>query len=163
MHQYVTQLAKQLFLTSDMIRLNKRVAVGTFLPMMDINGKYMPASNALGQQIQESFVTLATQAGMSVIEFKATTAIKIQENQDIMLSRKVSEINSRIKADYYLTGTYSTLEQSITVNVRLIDVNTQKVIAAATDFIPTNVMWSQPKVSQPQVTMKDNRFYRGPF
>jgi TolB-like protein len=154
-HHYVEQLTKQLLLTAKPIDLTQSVAVGTFLPTESINGKDMPTANILGQQIQESFVTLATQAGLNVIEFKTAKAIKIQQNQDLMLSRQVSEINSYIKADYYLTGTYTTQQQSIVINARLIETSSQRVIAAATDFIPSNVMWAQGKVM-----MKDKSIFR---
>ena len=85
-HHYVAVLAKQLFFTAKPIYMEKSVAVGTFLPTESIDGKNMPSTNELGQQIQESLVTLATQAGLNVIEFKTASAIKIQHNQDLMLS-----------------------------------------------------------------------------
>ena len=157
-HHYVQQLTKQLLLTAKPIDLEQTVAVGTFLPTENINGKNMPTANILGQQIQESFVTLVTQAGLNVIEFKTAKAIKIQENQDLMLSRQVSEINSYIKADYYLTGTYTSQQQNIAVNARLIETSSQRVIAAATDFMPSNVMWAQGKVM-----MKDKSIYRSAY
>ena len=160
-HYYVEQLARQLFQTSKDIKLNQSVAVGTFLPITDLEGKNLPSSNILGQQIQESLVTLATQAGLNVVEFKTSKAIKIHKNQDVMLSRNVSEIDANIKADYYLTGTYYTQEQNIIVNVRLIEVATHNVIAAATDLIPINVTWSQLQMSQPKVTINNNNHYHG--
>lgn len=154
-HHYVEQLAKQLLFTAKPINLTQSVAVGTFLPIESINGNNMPGANVLGQQIQESFVTLATQAGLNVIEFKTAKAIKIQQNQDLMLSRQISEINPYVRADYYLTGTYTAQQKNIAINARLIEASSQKVIAAATDFIPANVMWAQGKV-----IMKDKSIYR---
>ncbi len=139
-HFYVEQMAKQLLLTSQSIRVNQSVAVGTFLPIAELGGKSAPPSNLLGQQIQESFVTLATQAGLNVVEFKTAKAIKMQKNQDVMLSRSVSEINASINADYYLTGTYSYQTQGVVANVRLIEVSTSNVVAAATDLIPAYVV-----------------------
>ncbi|MFT5311894.1 MAG: TolB-like protein [Paraglaciecola sp.] len=154
-HHYVEQLTRQLLLTAQGINLKQTVAVGTFLPTQSINGKNMPTTNVLGQQIQESFVTLATQAGLNVIEFKTAKAIKIQHNQDLMLSRQISEINPYIQADYYLTGTYTAQQDNLAINARLIETSSQRVIAAATDFIPSNVMWAQGKVM-----MQDNSIYR---
>lgn len=161
-HHYVEQLARQLFLTSRAIKLNQSVAVGTFLPMADLGGKKVPYANTpytnvIGQQVQESFVTLATQAGMNVIEFKTTRAIKIQKDQDVMLSRRVSDLNENIAADYYLTGTYSFQERGVVVNVRLIEVDTSNVVAAATDIIPTYVVWRLSGSHQPNVTLVENK------
>lgn len=154
-HQYVELLSKQLLLTAKPINLTQSIAVGTFLPTENIGGKNMPSTNLLGQQIQESFITLATQAGLNVVEYKTAKAIKIQQNQDLMLSRKVSEINPYVQADYYLTGTYTAEQEKIAINARLIETSNQRVIAAATDFIPSNVMWEQDRI-----IMKDDKIYR---
>lgn len=155
-HFYVSQLAEQLLLTSADIKMDKSIAIGTILPSEEIGGKKVPSINPMGHQIQESFVTLLTQAGLKVIEFKMSTAIKIQDNRDFMLTRKVSELNATVKADYYLTGTYVEQENDLAINVRLIDVASQEVLAAATDFIPNNAMW-QPHRS----ALKNNLIVRG--
>jgi len=160
-HYYVEQLTRQLFLTSQAIKLNQSVAVGTFLPIEALGGKKAPLSNVLGQQIQESFVTLVAQAGLNVVEFKATKAIKIQKNQDVMLSRKVSELNARFKADYYLTGTYSVQRRNVVVNARLIEVATSNIVAAATDNIPMSLVWAQLNMSQSKNKMNSNSIYIG--
>ena len=157
-HYYVEQLARQLFLTSQAIKLNQSVAVGTFLPITDLGGKHAPLSNALGQQIQESLVTLAAQAGLNVIEFKTTKAIKIQKNQDVMLSRQVNELNPHFDTDYYLTGTYYTQNQNVVVNVRLIEVATSNVIAAATDFMPASIISSQPGMARANATTTSSMY-----
>jgi TolB-like protein len=146
-HYYVTRLAQQLFDTSSNIDLNKSIAVGTILPVQHTSGKKLPVYGAYGLQIQESLMTLATQAGLQVIDFKAMPMIKVGENYDMMLSRELAELNSVVKADYYLTGTYSEQENSLVVNIRLVDIRSTKILAAATDYIPVNTMWSRSKVS----------------
>ncbi|MGJ8691256.1 MAG: FlgO family outer membrane protein [Thalassotalea sp.] len=155
-HFYAERLAKQFFVTSENININKTIAVGTFLPIEHLSGNTLPQADAVAHQLQESFVTIATQVGLSVIEFKAMSNIKIKNNQDIMLSRQADELSLAVAADYYLTGTYTHQHNSLVVNVRLIELPTRKVIAAATDHIPTNVMKSQSTV-----TMKNNQLYRG--
>ncbi|WP_233269093.1 FlgO family outer membrane protein [Paraglaciecola sp. L1A13] len=157
-HHYVALLAKQLFFTAKPIYMEKSVAVGTFLPTESMDGKNVPSTNELGQQIQESFVTLATQAGLNVVEFKTATAIKIQHNQDLMLSRQINEINANVQTDYYLTGTYSLQQKNIAINARLIEASSQKVIAAATEVFPSNAMWEQEKIM-----LKNNGLYRNAY
>lgn len=145
LHGYVENLAEQLFFTAQRIHRNKSIAVGTFLPIDTLGGKKLPAQNSLGQQIQESLLTLSTQAGLEVIEFKSTKAIKLRKNQDIMLSRKVSELNAdKVGTDYYLTGTYTPHSQGVIVNARLIEVATNGVVAAATGVIPTYAIGQFP-------------------
>lgn len=154
-HQHITRLGNKLFSSSKSIELDQQVAVGTFLPINQIGGSELPVENVLGQQIQESFVTVGTQAGLRIVEFKTMPAIKFQDGYDLMLSRNIAELNASVDAKYYITGTFAEQTDSFVINARIIDLTNQSVVAAATDFIPTNVMTSQHKIS-----MKNNLLYR---
>lgn len=140
LHQHVSQLARQLFSSSSRLQFNETIAVGSFLPVEDLAGKNIPPSSTLGQQIQESLVTLSAQAGMNVIEFKTTNTLKLEPHLDIMLSRDLQKINKDITIDFFLTGTYAFSQAGLVVNARLIDVSSSSVIAAATDIIPAYVV-----------------------
>jgi TolB-like protein len=125
---------------------------------MHANGESLPSHLALGLQIQESLMTFATQAGLKVIEYKTMPNIKISEQSDKMLSRQVNELSPTISADYFLTGTYTLQENNTMVNIRLIQVPENIVLAAATDYVPNDVMWSNSKIS-----MKHNQIYRSAY
>jgi TolB-like protein len=125
---------------------------------MHANGESLPSHLALGLQIQESLMTFATQAGLKVIEYKTMPNIKISDQADKMLSRQVNELNPRIAADYFLTGTYTLQETNTIVNIRLIQVPENIVLAAATDYVPNDAMWSASKIS-----MKHNQIYRNAY
>jgi TolB-like protein len=84
--------------------------------------------------------------------------IKVGENYDIMHSRELTELDTQVQADYYLTGTYSEQENSLVVNIRLVDIPSKKILAAATDYIPVNTMWSRTKVN-----VRDNIIYRSEY
>lgn len=158
MHFYIEQLMRQLLTTANDIDFQKSIAVGTILPSDLKSGKSLPSNTQFGLQIQESLLTLATQAGLSVIEYKTMPSIKIGQQYDAMLSRDIEKLNTQVKADYFLTGTYTMMEQSTMVNLRLIEVPSNKVIAAATDYIPADVMWSKTKIN-----LKDGQIYRGSY
>jgi len=111
-----------------------------------------------GIQIQESFATFATQAGLNIVEFKTLPRVKVTKMADIMMSRAVDELDPRINADYMITGTYMQQQSSLVVNVRLIRVFDKTIIAAATDYLPIDSMWSHSKVQ-----MKNNQIYRGEY
>lgn len=155
-HYYVERLAEQFFITTNHIDTNKTVAIGTFLPINQLNGNTLPNAEPIAHQIQESFVTIATQVGLNVLEFKTMKHLKIKNNQDIMLSRQVDDLNTRIEADYFLTGNYIEHKNQLVVNARLIALPSRKVIAAATDYIPKNVM-----TTKSAVVLKNNQLYRG--
>jgi TolB-like protein len=158
LHRHVEKLVRQLLSTSQLIDKTNTVAVGTILPTIHSNGESLPSHLALGLQIQESLMTFATQAGLKVIEYKTMPNIKISKQSDKMLSRQVNELNPTISADYFLTGTYTLQESSTIVNIRLIQIPENIVLAAATDYVPNDVMWSSSKV-----TLKNNQIYRNGY
>jgi TolB-like protein len=158
LHRHVEKLVRQLLSTSQLIDKTNTVAVGTILPTTHSNGESLPSHLALGLQIQESLMTFATQAGFKVIEYKTMPNIKISKQSDKMLSRQVNELNPTISADYFLTGTYTLQESSTIVNIRLIQIPENIVLAAATDYVPNDVMWSSSKV-----TLKNNQIYRNGY
>lgn len=154
-HQNVARLANKLFSTAASIDLSQSVAVGTFLPIHLTNSPNLTEQNFIGLQIQESFITLAAQAGLNIVEFKTASAIKITSNADVMLSRNTNDLQADVNAQYFLTGTYSEHDNKLMVNARIIELTSQRVIAAATDYIAT------PSLSNKQkVTMKNNMLYR---
>jgi TolB-like protein len=158
LHMHVEKLTRQLLSTSQFIDTNNTVAVGTILPTMVSNGEPLPTHRALGMQIQESLMTFATQAGLKVLEYKTMPNIKISEGADQMLSRQVSELSPSIAVDYFLTGTYTLQENTTMVNIRLIQVPENIVLAAATDYVPNDAMWSASKVN-----VKHNQIYRNGY
>lgn len=136
-HFYVSELARQLFgdkkyaFSSDDL-----VAVGSFLPVDDLKGDQVPASSNFGLQLQESLITLATQQGLSVVEYKTVNQLNMGPRFDVMLSRDLKRIRKEFEVNYFLTGTYSYEGDAYLVNARLIDVKTRSVVAAATDLVP---------------------------
>jgi TolB-like protein len=158
LHKHVERLARQLLSTSQFIDTTNTIAVGTILPTMSSSGEPLPAHSALGLQIQESLITFATQAGLKVLEYKTMPNIKISLQADKMLSRQVDELNPTISADYFLTGTYTLQENNTMVNIRLIQIPENVVLAAATDYVPNDVMWSASKVN-----IKHNQIYRNSY
>lgn len=158
LHKHVEKLARQLLSTSQIIDNVGTVAVGTILPAMTNNGEPLPQERALGIQIQESLMTFATQAGLQVVEYKTMPTIKITSAADRMLSRDVKDLNQNISADYFLTGTYTSQENSTIINIRLVQLPDNIVLAAATDYIPNDTMWSNSKV-----TLKNNQIYRSAY
>lgn len=158
LHGHVEKIVRQLLSTSQPFDTSGNIAVGTILPTKHNNGQQLPAHASLGLQIQESVMTFVTQAGLNVVEYKAMPSIKIKKQADEMLSRDIKELAESISADYFLTGTYTLQESSTLVNIRLIKVPENTVLAAATDYVPNDAMWSATKV-----TIKNNQIYRNGY
>lgn len=154
-HQNVTNLANKLFSNAINFKLSQSVAVGTFLPIHLNKNPNLAEQHYIGLQIQESFITLAAQAGLNVVEYKTASAIKITPGADVMLSRDTTELTTSIQAKYFLTGTYSEHDNKLVVNARIIELAERKIIAAATGYIP------MPSLNDKQnITMKNNMLYR---
>lgn len=157
-HQRMKVLANKLFSTAQNIEPSHPLAVGTFLPVTQLGGKLIPSDNFIGHQVQESLITLSTQAGLNVIEYKTMPSVKLQSSYDVMLSRDINELNKNFNAYYYLTGTYAEQTDLYIINARIIELKTQRVVAAATDYLPINIMSTQRKVG-----MKNNMIYRNAY
>jgi TolB-like protein len=158
LHFHVERLARQLFDTANGFDVTRPMIVGTFLPAVNYDNSSDTQLTPYGVQIQESFATFATQAGLKIIEFKTLPAVKVVANADVMMSRDVADLDARVKADYMLTGSYTQQQNSLMVNVRLIRVFDKTIVAAATDYLPLDSMWSHNKVQ-----IKNNQLYRGEY
>jgi len=158
LHDYVEKLARQLFDTTNQFDISRPIIVGTFLPAESLKVNDNSKLSSYGIQIQESLSTLLTQAGLYVVEYKALSKVKIQSNSDVMLSRDAEELDSIVNADFMLTGTYVQRENSLIVNVRLINASSKVIVAAATDYIPINSMWNHSKVS-----IRDHQLHRSEY
>mgnify|MGYP005995308357 CR=1 FL=1 len=158
LHHHVEKLARQMLDTTNNFDVNQSIAVGTFLPVAELKTDKNKALAPFGLQIQESFVTFLTQAGLNVVEFKLKGAAVIQDNADIFVGRTPSELATTIRADFVVIGNYTQLQNELMVNVRLVSVSDKTVIAAATDYIPINTLWSHEKVK-----LNNNQIYRGEY
>ncbi len=157
-HGHVEQLARQLLNTTNHFNIGQPILVGTFLPANTLSEEKNDSISPFGVQIQESFVTFLTQAGLKVTEFKVQKQVIISDQADRFMSRDVNSLENNITADYLLVGHYVQQENELVVNARIIDLSNKTVVAAATDYIPMNAMWSHEKVK-----LKNEKLYRGEY
>ncbi|MUH72404.1 FlgO family outer membrane protein [Psychrosphaera haliotis] len=157
-HGHVEQLARQLLNTTNHFNIGQPILVGTFLPANTLSEEKNESLSPFGIQIQESFVTFLTQAGLKVTEFKVQKQVIISDQADRFMSRDVNSLENNITADYLLVGHYVQQENELVVNARIIDLSNKTVVAAATDYIPMNAMWSHEKVK-----LKNEKLYRGEY
>lgn len=157
-HTQIERLVRQLLSTTNPIDTSKNIAVGSILPATDLDGDFLPQDMALSSQIHESVITLLTQAGLNVVEYRAMPAIKLNSRKAYMLSNDTANLQADIAAEFFVTGTFSKQETSTVVNLRLISLPDNKVLGAATDYIANDSMWSSTKVS-----LKDNHIYRNEY
>lgn len=155
---YTERLAQQLFteLANDKTIRHREVAVTSFLPVRPLSLAQLSAQEIeLANQLADSMLTEAVQRGYDTVDIRLRREVLLQADHEQGFSRQLSELKQQHRARILLSGTYSVQEDGYIVNVRLIDVESQRVLAAATDYVPDNVMWSAEKMRT-----RGNYFYR---
>ncbi len=156
-HYYTQRIANQLFRTRLALKPNAGIAVGTFtqIDSLLLNDTVNHPLRLLGLQLEEGLMTASIAQGLKVIEYKTRKNLTIKPDQDLMLSRDVSKLSGSANIKYFLTGTLTEQENGVVVNARLISIDNNEVLAAATDYVPIDTLWSSSKVK-----LKENSIYR---
>lgn len=159
-HFYTERLAHQLFRSVLTIKPNAGIAIGTFtqIDTLELNETENHPLRLLGLQLEDGFISASVAQGLRVIEFKTRQKLTIKDNQDLMLSRDVTQLSEKQNVQYFLTGTMTEQESGVVVNARLIDTTNNQVIAAATDYVPIDTLWSRNKVQ-----LKQKLIYRSSY
>lgn len=159
-HYYTQRVANQLFGSILTLKPNAGIAIGTFtqIDTLTLNDSANHPLRLLGLQLEEGMMTEAIAQGLKVIEYKTREKLTIKTDQDLMLSRDVKQLRASQQVQYFLTGTLTEQESGVVVNARLIDTDNNQVVAAATDYVPLNTLWSNNKVQ-----LKQNLIYRSAY
>lgn len=156
---YTERLARQLFAQLDDSPLwltRPQIAVSSFLPataltLQDANSEQRDFAN----QLSESMLAHSRQFGYAVYEYRLSNEVVMAGDYEQALTRQLSDINSKGSANTLLTGTYTLQQDAVIINARLIHIPSKQVLAAVTDYIPANVLWSTQ-----QVNKRGAMFYR---
>lgn len=140
-HEYATGVAQALFDgISEKVKL-RPLMVSSFVDVVSLKSE--PTSRdpmaLLGLQLEESFITLASEKGFHVKESRTRNSIAMLDDQTQVLSRNQAFLESELELGYFLTGTLTRQENGAMVNARLIDLSNNQVVSAAASFIPDSV------------------------
>jgi TolB-like protein len=116
---------------------------------------YNLSMNLLGLQLQESMLTVASQRGYKVKELRLASQVKVYSDHERILSRDITELATQQSVRYVIAGTLNQAENYTTVNARLVDIQSNTIIAAASDLVPANVLGSAEKVQ-----LRQQQLYR---
>jgi len=154
----IAQLADELFDRRGLIVPEATVAVGTFADVrsLELNDDDSSGMKHLARQFQEGLKTALSRKGIRVIEFRLRHTIALKEDQDVMLSRQLSDIQTNHEIDYFLTGTLAEQPMGVIVNAQLVNVQSKVIITAASKTLPQRY-WS----GQANSTMSNKMIYRG--
>lgn len=147
LQQHTDSLASGIFNPSDQAQ-PQRIGVGSLVPVHSLRQQGNGRERVMVQQIQEGLMSSATQRGAHIVEFRTSRQLRLEDHQELMLSRDVEDLSSRQRLDYFLTGTYSEVSGGLLVNLRLINVQDNSVERAATHFFPWGAMQSDAGLSE---------------
>lgn len=97
-------------------------------------------SNSLGNQFAEALATELPSYSVSVVDFKLTKYIEVSAMGDLALSRNGQKLNGQTNMDYVLTGTLVATHRGVKINSRVVSVEDNSVIAAASIFVPKGLL-----------------------
>ena len=101
-------------------------------------------TNALGRLISENLIYGLQMHKWQIIEIRLTKGVDINAAGEFFLSRDINKLKDEYKISGAVTGTYSLAEGNLTINARVIDVNTGVVISSGQTYIPGNMLPATP-------------------
>lgn len=136
---------------------SKKLAVTSVLFVEDL-GPYPQKSSpysSISHHLQEGLITELSRNGVNIVEIRLSKSIKVQDSYEQVLTRKLQELQGSVLLDYYLTGTLSPRPTGVQANLRVIDIQSQQVLASAGGFIPVDYFGPRETIE-----MKDGMLYR---
>jgi TolB-like protein len=138
-HDYAEDLVRQLLDTMSNDRI-KSLIVGPIVPVESLALSANTISKDFGYQLQESVGTLLVQAGIYVKEHRVMASYEMGDEQVAILSRNAEKLYKSIDANHVVTGTYSQVSNEFIINLKIIDLNSQKVLGASTQYFPISAL-----------------------
>lgn len=137
---YVEQMALDLVDTleseNDEDTPNINIAVTT---LVDLDAS-LNNSNQLGNQISETLIHQLQKFGYSVVDFKTTDTIDVNNRGDFAFSRDIAKLSEDQMASHVLAGTLIYRHNGVIVNTRVINVKTKQIAASSRKLIPLYVL-----------------------
>lgn len=133
---YVSQLAMQLMDRATRVRSDDLIGVVSFVNL----DSELTNTNPVGNQLAEYMIGEMQHFGVSVVDFKVGESIKVGSRGDFVFSRDEEQLADELAMDHVLTGTLIYRSNGISVNARIIELSTKRVIATSNITIPDFVV-----------------------
>jgi TolB-like protein len=111
----------------------------TFIVTSFTNLDRLGDTTALGRLISENLMSGLQMHKWQILEARLTRGIDVTAAGEFSLSRDIAKLRDEYKISGVVTGTYSVAEGNLTINARVINVNTGLLISSAQTYIP--VTW----------------------
>jgi TolB-like protein len=129
----IVELADSLLASSRIAQSDMgNIAITSFVDLHDLS-----KSSAFGRTIAETFFNELFVRGFNVADFRGQNAITVNPTGEFFLTRNVKLINRKIENSYVLVGTFSSIDNKMLINARIIDNRTGRVVASAKTYYET--------------------------
>lgn len=132
LNDYASQLAMQLVSGSHQLTDETKIGVASFVTF----DASLRQPTVAGNQLAEHLMSQMQSLGINVVEFKMTKRLVVNEQGDLVLSRKVRDLMATAGVNAVLTGTLMQTPAGVEVNARIIATKERELLASSQLFIP---------------------------
>ena len=129
---YVKEMIADMALNMRNVDENAKVAVTSFVRSSSDYTQTEP----LSLELADVFISELHKFGFTAIDFKVTSYIRVSPDGDFVLTRDYLELSDTVDADYVLVGTYNQHKNNIVVHARIVDLESQTVLATGDTRLP---------------------------
>lgn len=104
-------------------------------------------TTALGRLIAENLMHGLQVHKWQILEVRLTRGIDINADGEFSLSRDINKLKDEYKVSGIITGTYSVAEGNLTINARVINVDTGIVVSTGQTYIPAAWLLDAPSAT----------------
>ena len=135
-NDYTDRLAHDLFKNMRNKKLEQPILVTSFVNFDDT----LKNSSKLGNLVSESLIGNMQAYDIQVMDVHLMGAIDITPTGDFVFSRDRDDINYTGEVAYVLSGVIIESERGYTVNARIMELQSKKILSTASTFIPLFVI-----------------------
>ncbi|NWF66762.1 MAG: hypothetical protein HXX81_04755 [Campylobacterales bacterium] len=137
-NQVASSIADQLGQNKDFYNIKDTpIGITSFVNIEDFS-----QSTKFGNVLSENLIHEMQVRGFKIIDFKTMPDIKIDAFGDYIFSRDVKKLIKNHKINYILSGTFTKYEDGLSINARLIELDSNTVMSSAQIFVPKSVVKS---------------------
>ena len=107
-------------------------------------------TTAFGRLISENLIHGLQSHKWNILEFRLAKGVDVHESGEFSLTRDAAGLKDEYKVSGIITGTYSFAEGNVTVNARVIDIDSGMVISSGQAYIPADWLPEAAYLKEPR-------------
>lgn len=120
-------------------QFKSRVANGPVIVATAVNIDALEQSSTLGRLVSEQISSRFAQSGFTMIEMKFRNNVYMKRGEgELLLTREINDVARSHNAQAVIVGTYGMSNDSVFVNMKIVEPGTNKVLAVNDYVLPLN-------------------------